>query len=405
MPELEVVAVADEESVLYFFFSYAREDGKAPYLNKFFKDLVAKVENLSGKQKVSFQDLKDMGPGDVWPETLAAALQKSRVLVALYSRSYFQRPYCGKEFQVFLERRRELASASNTEKIMPLLWHSKEWLSGYKLPPQTVGHIHFEYKDFPPQYLELGLSQMAQNRNQVYKRFLDACAKRIIFLAEQEPLPPLSQALRLEEIPSAFEVPPLKPEPAGAAQGPRRIHLLFLCAPEAHADSARQPVPWSWKPFGGDSRSILDLTEEVLDRRSGVEGTVLDSIERELLQDIHGKNSLPILVIDDRVLDNPEARSALVSVIDDEKIDCGFLVVLPEETKAEQSRTEWLQFGQRNKARSLATAGSGRELQEGLARIINELRQRTVESGSVLQPVEGDGPVEKPLLRGPGRAS
>jgi hypothetical protein len=311
------------------------------------------------------------------------------------------RPYCGKEVQVFLDRQKSAAG-----KIMPILWHSKDWLSGYKLPPQSVAHIHYDHKDFPPQYLEQGLSILAQNRGPIYKKLLEACAKRIVSLAENDPLPPYADMPSLEQVRSAFEPPPdrsfelsaVAPEPARASQGgPRRIHLLFVGVPA---------IPWDWKPFGVTSpQDFRRLVEEVLDPRSVIEGTAVASIPRELLLEIRSQNALPILIIDHSFLGNPDGRQSLVSVIDDEKIDCGFLVILPEEAKAAESRTEWLQFGQRNKARSLAIAGSGKELQESLSRIVAELCQRTVESGSVHRPVEGEGPLEKPLLRGPGKAS
>jgi hypothetical protein len=400
MPHPEIpIADVEGDRILYFFFSYARKDLN-PYLERFFKDLGDRVENLAAREGISFRDLQNMEPADSWPEALATALQKSRVLVALYSRWYFARPYCGKEVQVFLERQKNAAG-----KIMPILWHSKDWLSGSKLPPQSVANIHYEHRDFPPQYLEQGLSILAQNRGPVYKKLLEACAKRIIVLAENDPLPPYPEPPNLEKMRNAFEVerdlsfapPAAAPEPAGTAQGPRRIHLLFVGAPA---------VPWDWKPFGAASpQDFRRLVEEVLDPRSDIEGTAVASIPRELLLEIRSRNALPILIIDHGFLGNPEGRQALVSVIDDEKIDCGFLVILPEEAKATENRTEWLQFGQRNKARSLAIAGSGKELQESLSRIVAELCQRTVESGSVHQPVEGEGPLEKPLLRGPGRAS
>lgn len=394
MPEIEKAAGPEGDFAPYFFFSYARKD-LDPYLKRFFQDLVKKVENLAACEGVSFRDLEDLEPGDKWPEALAKALQRSRVLVALYSVWYFDRPYCGKEFQVFLDR---VGAGGTTEKIIPLLWHSKDWLSGNKLPPPSVAHIHYEHKDFPPQYLERGLNLMAQNRNWLYKQFLDVCAKRIVNLARQDPLAPYGEMPDLEKVVNAFKALNAQTEPLTTAQGPRRVHLLFVGSPAA--------AVWDWKPFlAAPSQDIRSLVGGVLDRNSGFEGTALDTISRDLLLEIRGKNALPILVIDHSFLGHAEGRLALTAVIDDPKIDNGFLVLLPEPPKADESRTEWLQFGQRSQVRSLAFAGSAREFQESLGRIVNELRQRTVESSSVSRPVEGQGPSEKPLLRGPGRAS
>lgn len=400
MPDLEVApADAKGDLVPYFFFSYARKD-LDPYLKRFVRDLAAKVENLAAREGVSFRDLDDTEPGDNWPDILAAGLQKSRVLIALYSTWYFTRPYCGKEFQVFLDR---LRVTGNKGKIVPLLWHSKDWLSGNKLPPSSVAHIHYEHESFPPQYLERGLSLLAQNRNALYKQFLDVCAKRIVKLAQTDPLLPYGEVPDLRKVANAFETPGAGLETLVAAHGPHQIHLLFVGAPAVASGSSERPIPWEWKPFADSPQDLRSLIEGVLDRNAGLKGSALESISRKQLLDIRSDNALPILVVDHSFLAIPEGRRSLAAVIDDEQVDCGFLVILPEGAKAAESRTEWLQFGQRSKARSLAIAGSGRELQEALARIVNELQQRSVESGAVHRTVEGEGPVEKPLLQGPGR--
>jgi hypothetical protein len=47
-------------------------------------------------------------------------------MVCLYSPAYFQGGYCGKEMQVFLDRRRNYIRANAGKKpanIIPVLWH------------------------------------------------------------------------------------------------------------------------------------------------------------------------------------------------------------------------------------------------------------------------------------------
>src|SRR3954468_18823863 len=93
----------------WFFLSYARRDALSnnPYLKKFYKDLALAVGSaaaLNSSVEVSdigFIDNQGIETGDNWRETLAEALQTSRVLVCLFSRSYFNSEFCGKEFHAF----------------------------------------------------------------------------------------------------------------------------------------------------------------------------------------------------------------------------------------------------------------------------------------------------------------
>ena len=214
------------------------------------------------------------------------------------------------------------------------------------------------------------MSILAQNRSAVYKRFLEACANGSSPWPRTIRCPPYQERPSLDRFRSAFEAPPDRsfelsaaaPEPAGAVQGGRaRSTCSSLAFPLSHGT----------KPFGDPAAGFPDLVEEVLGSASG-RGDRSPSIPRNLLLDIGSRNALPILVIDPASSPTRWAGRRS-SVIDDEKIDCGFLVILPDEAKAAENRTEWLQFGQRNKARSLAIAGSKRELQESLSRIVAEL--------------------------------
>jgi hypothetical protein len=74
-----------------------------PRFNTFLELLDERVNQITGRR--GFIDRADIQPGDEWPEALAEGLRTAETLVCLYSPSYFGSDYCGKEMQVFLERR------------------------------------------------------------------------------------------------------------------------------------------------------------------------------------------------------------------------------------------------------------------------------------------------------------
>src|SRR5688572_8465137 len=51
------------------------------------------TQELARDAKI-FLDATDIGTGDTWPVRLQHALQRSRVLVPVFSPTYFRRPWC-----------------------------------------------------------------------------------------------------------------------------------------------------------------------------------------------------------------------------------------------------------------------------------------------------------------------
>src|SRR5918995_6654926 len=89
----------------WFFFSYAHTDD-TEFLRKFYTDLNREVRQLVGvkNEEVSFFDRNSISHGSSWDSALETGLKTCRVFVPLYSSSYFDSPYCGKEFAAFRER-------------------------------------------------------------------------------------------------------------------------------------------------------------------------------------------------------------------------------------------------------------------------------------------------------------
>lgn len=114
-----------------FFLSYARKNAGKP-LNLFFDDLANYVRDREGGDldisKTAFCDQETIKTGDPWSEKLLHALQTSQVLVYLLSVDYIQSDFCGKEFQVFLERVRIFKRDNRDGKPMPTYFLPVIWV-------------------------------------------------------------------------------------------------------------------------------------------------------------------------------------------------------------------------------------------------------------------------------------
>src|SRR5437660_4800530 len=118
----------------WFFLSYARID-RDNYLRRFVRLLSETIPRRTNVQlaNIGFFDGKDIEPGDQWTTALETGLQTSRVLIALYSPNYFERPYCGKEWTIFRSRLQGVTPAGGAPPplIIPILWQPEK-----VLPPQ-----------------------------------------------------------------------------------------------------------------------------------------------------------------------------------------------------------------------------------------------------------------------------
>src|SRR5437016_4661526 len=117
----------------WFFMSYARLDFN-PTVKRFYDDLADTIRRLEGgrQEDVGFFDVDKIKNGDVWTGSLAEALQTSRSFVPIYSASYFDGRFCGKEWEVFRTRIAAYPGPSPSREdhppalILPVLWVPEE---------------------------------------------------------------------------------------------------------------------------------------------------------------------------------------------------------------------------------------------------------------------------------------
>ncbi|HEX6903048.1 MAG TPA: TIR-like protein FxsC [Thermoanaerobaculia bacterium] len=193
-----------------FFFSYARADAD-DHLGRFFQNLREEVRSLLGlpaDHPVGFRDTHGIKTGDRWPEELSSALSTCQILLPLYSRSFFNSEYCGKEWSAF--RSRLDAHGSNPRLILPILW--KPLGASFERLPKEIRDIQYSFADLGETYRNEGLQYLLRldEQKDSYQKFLVAFAKRIVDASDSSPLEPANPPLDIENFPNAFT----EPEPA-----------------------------------------------------------------------------------------------------------------------------------------------------------------------------------------------
>jgi hypothetical protein len=247
-----------------FFFSYARGDRRDrgdrgdqdSYLDEFFKDLSTEVAAPTKFEafdaEVSFRDTKDLPLMENWSTHIANALQSSAVLVCITSAKYFNSGFCGKEYYVFDQRRRQgrPAGAPPPPNILSIVWHPvKGGLPAFMRDTQLLPAGVSE------DYLTKGLRYLMRFDRQKYERCVTGLAEAINKAEDRRPrVPPLAAIADFEEVPNQFAGGDWTDaaDPAGWKRGPEVANFIFVAetnddAPERlerHGD-----LPSEWRPY------------------------------------------------------------------------------------------------------------------------------------------------------------
>lgn len=180
-----------------FYVSYARMD-LDELLERFLDDLNKEVRTLTGtREAVGFVDL-DLTAADHWAAGLADALQRSKVLVPVFSPSYFNSSFTPKEFAYFRQRN----GASSESSIAPVQWVQSPL-------PAAVAEIQVNSAEFPETYRQVGLRMLMRLRRYAddYQLFLAAFAGRVVAMAQSSPPLSDSPAPSFDDLPFSFMEP------------------------------------------------------------------------------------------------------------------------------------------------------------------------------------------------------
>lgn len=194
----------------FCFLSYSRGSG-ASYAKQFAEDLAGDLRELHSFTKDEepvFFDQTEIHPGSNWTERLETGLKTSKIMVCLLAEHYFQSEYCGKEFQVFLERRDQHKAANaldeTPELIVPALWVPEKFL-GSEIP-HFVSEIQYATKEWGKDYWKEGLLQLIKNEkySTQYKDFRHQLAMHLLEVSEKHSLQDLVPLPDIKVVQSAF---------------------------------------------------------------------------------------------------------------------------------------------------------------------------------------------------------
>ncbi|MGH9323716.1 MAG: TIR domain-containing protein [Vicinamibacteria bacterium] len=281
----------------FFFTSYARADADRP-LQKFIKALRAEVRRISGLNltedqldQLGFFDTTSIQTGDEWRKVLGAALRTCKVCVCLCSPTYFNRLYCGKEYQVFQDRRRAwLGRPGNDEKparvIVPVLW-----VVPRDPLPDGVSLFQNDENDYPSSYREQGLRTLADLKNQ-RDNFLKVVRRlaEVVWAAVRDvQLPELEEIPAFEKIPSAFH-------------RPTRYGLVVVSLHEKGGD---------WRPFANGFPVDYEAESVASQLRSRMRTLPNDDALVAELQNSKNHREAVVLLVSPEGLTSPAVKASL----------------------------------------------------------------------------------------------
>lgn len=406
----------------WFFFSYARLD-RDPYLKKFYSELADSVRVNAGgsREEIGFFDTEDIEPGQEWPAALAAALQTARVLVPVYTPSYFTSEYCGREWRVFEERRR--SAGGRPPVILPVLWVPQD-----KLPsnlPDAVLDLQYSHEQLGDMYVREGLRQlMRQSRYlDVRRQIIDGLAERIVEIGRQHPLPALAAPPSIKEVASAFQPPPGAPAPAAPSGsgnvGPRYVQFVFVAGRrnEFELQKLRNRLEYyggeggpDWQPYLPDlAEEIAILAMEVAaSEKLRYEAVPLDERLIQRLDEAERDNKVVAIIVDTWTLRLEQYHRFMREY--DRRSYQNCVVLVPwnydEETKlTEETLKQAVQltfvnrFLSRDPNTFIDTIRSPEELRTNLSRALNAARMRIFTVAEVKKRAESGNVIAKSVLQ------
>ncbi len=405
---------ADKKKQPRFFLSYARGASDA-YLERFYKDLRQEVafreglDNSTDNKEVGFRDTDDIAGGTDWPNELADALRSSWACVSVYTPLYFKREYCGKEFQVFLDRANVQydaeGAAENARCILPILWASMQDLQRHQLPPAVTKRINFRAKKHHQRYEKEGLRHiLRRSPKTAYLDILDDIVSDLIARFPEHPAP-LPQAPSIKQVNNAFAKPPLTATPLAAAPddaaaGDTRL-VLFVITPDNSTSAFSAQGSAEWLATLEEEDENLTLSTEY----SSPLGAVADAIVGKLSAH-SSKNRLVIVLVDPVArADQAQAVEDLLQSLAENETWTGALLI-PQAAPAGDGNTlaGRIQPPEATAGRILvrAVAEDPKPFVADLRRVTLELLKLIVSESSVQRRAPGGGaPTERPKIRGP----
>jgi FxsC-like protein len=417
----------------WFFLSYARRDAyNNIYLKTFFNELaqeLAVVAGLPSKLKetdIGFFDREGIELGHVWDDTVAEAIQSSKVFVALYSRAYFNSEVCGQEFQLFNMRvedyKKKLSPQdSQPNLIIPVLWQSVERLPSTL--PQSVAKLQFTHASLPPKYEKDGLYFLMKNKNargEFIRRLADSIYKEV----DAHKLPRLQNPPALDKIPNVFDPQPVAvaaaaAPAAGAAvtalpanvnipnnAGPDVAWFVYVAGKNAdyqkvrkHTDCYGTAGGLDWRPYHPEVQSKVGLIAQGVASSKDLLAETLPLSDQLIdhLRKADADNTIVVIIVDPWSIGLPSFKKTLVAYDQNRLLNSGAIVIWNEKDVETMDAAGALKKRLRETFPNILVSrdivfqddvGSEQQLRDRLSTVIDEVKRKITERANLLRPVD-----------------
>jgi FxsC-like protein len=281
------------------FISYSRDD-RDPYLERFLHDLRSELsaKTRDSGESVCYWDNDAVGVGQDWGSETADALKTSRMLLAICSPSYYNSTRCGRECQVFLERKRlaDEKLRKPVRAIVPVFWRPPRGDLAERFSAFSIGD------GLPEVYAAEGLRylmRLTRFKND-YSQFIHGLADQLISAASDSVLPPYAQ--KLAELPTPVQPSPFTAGIGKSGDGPNTVNFVYVAASRSDLAPFRKSLEfygasaWDWRPFNEPIGALAQAAASRLNLRYA-ELAADDSLTKNLLS--AGSHREPVLSLVD----------------------------------------------------------------------------------------------------------
>lgn len=416
----------------WFFLSYARNDAQDgdPWLKDFYERLARDVKAAAGLpsttrlEDIGFIDYEGIESGTQWTDELAEALQSSKVLVCLWSRSYFSSPWCGKEFQVFLNRINSYRD-SQPRQAWPPLMQAVLWDRPAKLPqpiPKVLDDLKLQYRhaDFGQTYAEEGLAYLMRRKEEPeYQTFSLEFRERVVQAAKDHPLPRLEHLEPWEIVESAFHPaaqamntpPQVLPanSPLPLYSGPEVAWIVYVAGRNQDYAGIRNTCQCYgsiggalWRPYLPPSDlQVGRFTQRIVESRGFLRETL--PLSRRLIDHLRNAqetNTLVLLIVDPWSLQLDQFRLPLSDLDRANLVNCGVIIVWNDQDPETRAKRDDLR--KRIEATFANTIVSEQiffrdsvkseaELEKELCDAIESVSKKIMKRAKLLRPIDNTG--------------
>lgn len=405
----------------YFFLSYSRRDAPGGFLSQFYDDLCRELSirggpGIDSDGSIGFLDM-DQQPGINWATNTGKALGSCKVFVPVYSPSYFNSSYCGKEWHAFSRR---LASHQKVHGAAPACIVPCLWVKLLEEPPQVTRLIQDTRHSFSSEYQEFGLRFLMQlkDNESKYREFLVKFTNMLVNAGRRQAADALT-GISLFDEEDAFAV---EARPANTAQyrvvgatGIKRVTFVVAAASRNEMKLIRATVDvygddWTdWRPYYPPCPDPIALRAQNIahgQRMFSRFETVGENLF-ELLEKAQEHNELVVLIVDPWVVGLSEYKRIL-NRLDGLRYRTTAVLVPSEAAEMIEAKVRdplylclanWVESGERTFRQDI---GSVEEFEKILGQVLIEIRSRILRRAEVARRVQEDGPRSRPILANPG---